>query len=144
MIHQLPPLLWRERSSPFSSPRGDCVVIPFLSLRATERSVPARRSAAFRHAGVAIRRSRCEGVVRGNLKSSLALLGTRLRSFHSLAMTLRHSLEGRGSHKGCLKFIKIASENPFLWMGMKDASAESRKMCYMKLHDYPQSCSRCL
>jgi hypothetical protein len=24
-------------------------------------------------------------------------------------------------------FIKIASENPFLWTGMKDASAESRK-----------------
>jgi hypothetical protein len=41
-------------------------------------------------------------------------------------------------------FIKIASENPFLWTGMKDASAESRKMCYMKLHDYPKSCSRCL
>jgi hypothetical protein len=40
--------------------------------------------------------------------------------------------------------IKIASENPFLWTGMKDASAESRKMCYMKLHDYPKSCSRCL
>jgi len=31
-----------------------------------------RRSAA-------IRQSRCEGVARGNLKSSLALLGTRLR-----------------------------------------------------------------
>jgi len=26
-----------------------------------------------------------------------------------------------------LMFIKIASENPFLWTGMKDASAESRK-----------------
>jgi hypothetical protein len=25
------------------------------------------------------------------------------------------------------KIIKIASENPFLWTGMKDASAESRK-----------------
>jgi len=25
------------------------------------------------------------------------------------------------------KFIKIVSENPFLWTGMKDASAESRK-----------------
>jgi hypothetical protein len=24
-------------------------------------------------------------------------------------------------------FIKIESENPFLWTGMKDASAESRK-----------------
>ena len=24
-------------------------------------------------------------------------------------------------------FIKIASENPFMWTGMKDASAESRK-----------------
>jgi hypothetical protein len=41
-------------------------------------------------------------------------------------------------------FIKIASENAVLWTGMKDASAESRKMCYMKLHDYPKSCSRCL
>jgi len=26
---------------------------------------------------------------------------------------------------------------------MKDASAESRKMWYMKLHEYPKSCSRC-
>jgi len=26
-----------------------------------------------------------------------------------------------------IAFIKIASENPFLWTGMKDASAESRK-----------------
>ncbi len=33
------------------------------------------------------RRSRCEGLALGNLKSSLVLLGTRLRSFHSLAMT---------------------------------------------------------
>ena len=41
-------------------------------------------------------------------------------------------------------FIKIASENPFLWTGMKDASAESRKMWYMKLDEYPKSCSRCL
>jgi hypothetical protein len=29
--------------------------------------------------------------------------------------------------KGFDKFIKFASENPFLWTGMKDASAESRK-----------------
>jgi len=26
-----------------------------------------------------------------------------------------------------VKIIKIASENPFLWTGMKDASAEGRK-----------------
>jgi len=43
-----------------------------------------------------------------------------------------------------VSFSKIASETPFLWTGMKDASAESRKMWYMKLHDYPKSCSRCL
>jgi len=30
---------------------------------------------------VAIRRSRCEGIARGNLKSFLASLGTRLRRF---------------------------------------------------------------
>jgi hypothetical protein len=41
--------------------------------------VPARRSGRFRHAGVAIRRSRCEGAARGNLKSCLASLGTGLR-----------------------------------------------------------------
>ncbi len=35
----------------------------------------------FRTKGVAIRRSRCEGVARGNPKGSLALLGTRLRRF---------------------------------------------------------------
>ena len=39
---------------------------PILSLRAPERCV-------------AIRRSRCEGIARGNLKSSLVLLGTGLR-----------------------------------------------------------------
>ncbi|GEM_PF-2699377 len=33
-----------------------------------------------------------EGVARGDLKSSLALLGTRLRSLPSRAKTLRHSL----------------------------------------------------
>jgi putative transposase len=27
---------------------------------------------------------------------------------------------------------------------MKGASAESRKMCCMKLHEYPKNCSRCL
>ena len=44
---------------------------------------------------------RCEGEARGNLKSSFALLRTRLRSFHSLAMTLRHSLpKGEGGVKG--------------------------------------------
>ena len=30
-------------------------------------------------------------------------------------------------HKDGNTFIKIASENPFLWTGMKDASAGSRK-----------------
>jgi hypothetical protein len=35
---------------------------------------------------------------------------------------------GRDSTKGLHRFffIKIASENPFLWTGMKDASADSR------------------
>ena len=43
------------------------------------RACPGHRS------GEAIRRSRCEGAARGNLKSSLALLGTWLRSPLSLA-----------------------------------------------------------
>jgi len=32
-----------------------------------------------------------------------------------------------GTQNSTLFFIKIASENPFLWTGMKDASAEGRK-----------------
>ena len=43
-----------------------------LSLRATKGSVPARRS-AFRHAGVSIQRSCCEGEARGNPTQSVIL-----------------------------------------------------------------------
>jgi hypothetical protein len=56
-----------------------CHCLPAVGRRAPERCVPARRSGRFRHAGVAIRRSRCEGAARGNLKSCLASLGTGLR-----------------------------------------------------------------
>jgi hypothetical protein len=45
---------------------------------------------------VTIRRSRCEGVARGNLKSSLALLGTRLHfvrnDIYCMSTYLRRSL----------------------------------------------------
>jgi len=46
----------------------------------------------------------------------------------ALLITSLHAA-GRDSQKGLHRFffIKIASENPFLWTGMKDASAESRK-----------------
>ena len=47
-----------------------CHCLPAVGRRATNGSVPARRS-GFRHAGVAIRRSRCEGLARGNLVSPL-------------------------------------------------------------------------
>ena len=82
-----------------------CKILFNLLLRAPGGCVPARRSACFRrnascrqalrHAGVAIRRSRCEGLARGNLKSSLALPCTPCgagfcsgQGFISFAMTL--------------------------------------------------------
>jgi hypothetical protein len=45
----------------------------FIAFALSLRAIPPWRES------VAIRRSRCEGEVRGNLKSSFALLRTRLR-----------------------------------------------------------------
>jgi len=54
------------------------------------------------------------------------------RSYYAIfsvttALLLTQRIE-RTKHAGVESaFIKFASENPFLWTGMKDASAESRK-----------------
>jgi len=89
-------------------------LIPFTSsLRAIppwRESVPARRSAcrnAFVLAEVTARRrgnptrGRCEGVARGNLKSSLVSLATTLR--HFLPTTGRHSSQRQFIYCVCIK-----------------------------------------
>jgi hypothetical protein len=50
---------------------------------ASSKATCLHAEVALWHAGVAIGRSRCEGEARGNLKRSLASLGTRIASLHS-------------------------------------------------------------
>ena len=61
----------------------DCHCEPFAFCHSDPESNEGEESRYFAQGKLreAIRRSRCEGIARGNLKSSLALLGTRLRRY---------------------------------------------------------------
>jgi len=67
-----------------------CCVRPKKVVIAGSEATCLHAEVALRHAGVAIRRSRCESEARGNLKRSLASLGTRIASLRPV----HHAVQG--------------------------------------------------